>query len=326
MVAFSRLLYSAYKPFSLTSVKKLSKYKLSLWVTATGASGFLMVSPMISSSFLTTCGGIFLCSAAANTFNQIIERDSDSIMNRTKNRPLPRKIVTPQQAGIIGGSFTLFGGFLLYMTGGLSPMLLAFMNIALYTLVYTPLKKKTQWNTHIGSVVGCVPPLIGCLSAGGSILIPEPWLLFGLMYVWQLPHFYTLSWLYRGDYNRASFKVYGIDDDSGKKTAAASIRWITFLSSIPLVCNLAGFLPAEFLLATAVPNAVVAHKAIKFYKNPNTKTVNNLFMHSLWHILVLMGLSSYFMSDTKQIKTEDKILQVDDGKILQIERIVNTCE
>ncbi|UKK02558.2 prenyltransferase [Theileria orientalis] len=299
MPAISRLLSSKSQPLLLNSLKKLSKYKLSLWVTATGASGFLMVSPAISASLLSTCGGIFLCSAAANTFNQIIERDKDALMVRTMDRPLPSKIMTHHQASMIGAGFTVFGGLMLYMSGGLYPMSLALMNIALYTLVYTPLKKKTEWNTHVGSVVGCIPPLIGCLSAGSNLLLPQPWLLFGLMYVWQIPHFYTLSWLYRNDYNKAGFKVYGIDDASGKKTATASMKWVTLLSAFPLFYSLSGLIPPELLFATVFPNIVITHKAMNFYKDPSSKTASSLFVNSLWQILVLMGLTSYYLCNSK---------------------------
>lgn len=146
----------------------------------------------------------------------------------------------------------------------------------------------------MGSIVGAIPPLIGCLAAGGNLSTPGPWLLFGLMYAWQIPHFYSLAWMYRKDYKSANFKMYGIDDDSGKRMGSASVKWIMFLSTLPLLYNLAGFASPELLILSSIPNLVITQKALKLYKNPSHETAKNLYIHSLWHILVLMTLTSYF--------------------------------
>ncbi|ORM40658.1 Protoheme IX farnesyltransferase [Babesia sp. Xinjiang] len=292
----------------LSSCLDLTKWKLSMWVSATGAGGYLMATPTLSPEFFYACGGIFLCSSAAHAFNQIIERKTDALMIRTRNRVLPSGIITPAKAAAFGTLFVASGSSLLYLTGSTTAAPLALMNVALYTCGYTFLKRYTEWNTHVGAIVGAVPPLIGYAAAGGSLLSPEPWMLFGMIYMWQLPHFYSLAWLYRKDYLNAGLKMYGTKDDSGRTTALTSVKWMTVLTSMPLLYSYAGWISPNFAIVSLLPNLFINHKCLRYLDDPCKENATRFFVHSLWHVLVLVGLASYYVAtDCKASVQENNI-------------------
>ncbi|KAK1938537.1 prenyltransferase, UbiA family protein [Babesia divergens] len=276
--------------------QQMMKWKLSLWVSSTGASGYLMAAPIYSTELFMTCGGIFLCSSAAHVFNQIIERKRDMLMVRTRNRPLATGEITPSNAAVLGIACTAAGASLLQLTGDNVAAPLALMNIALYTGAYTPLKRVTEWNTHVGSIVGAIPPLIGYAAAGGSLLCPDPWLLFGIMYVWQLPHFYSLAWLHRKDYLNAGLQMFGTRDESGRTTALACMKWVTILSSMPLIYSYAGWISPNFALVSLIPNLLINYKGARSLNNPTRQNVRSFFMYSLWHVLTLVTMASFYVA------------------------------
>ncbi|KAK1442730.1 protohem IX farnesyltransferase like protein [Babesia gibsoni] len=259
--------------------------------------------PVVSPEFFLTCGGIYLCSSAAHVFNQIIERKTDALMIRTCNRPLAAGNLSPNVASIIGLGCAAAGSSLLHLTGSHVAAPLALVNIALYSCIYTPLKRKTEWNTHVGSVVGAIPPLIGYAAAGGGLTCCDPWLLFGIMYVWQLPHFYSLAWLHRKDYLNAGLQMFGTKDESGKTTALACVKWVTVLNCLPLVYSYAGLISPNMALWTLLPNLYINYKCVKYFDSPNKLEARSFFINSLWHVLMLVGITSYCVATEDQ---EDK--------------------
>lgn len=128
----------------------------------------------------------------------------------------------------------------------------------------------------------------------------DPWLLFVIMYVWQLPHFYSLAWLHRKDYLNAGLKMYGTTDDSGRTTALASVKWVTVLSSIPLIFSYGGLVSPMLAAWSLVPNLFITYKCLSFMDNPNRKDIRNFFRHSLWHVLLLVGLTSYCIATEEE--------------------------
>ncbi|CDR95174.1 prenyltransferase, UbiA family protein, putative [Babesia bigemina] len=310
MTSLSRALLDRRRNVSspLSLFLKLSKWKLSLWVSATGASGFLMKTPALSPDFFYACGGVFLCSSAAHVFNQIMERKTDALMVRTRNRPLPTREITPRGAAVLGSASALAGSSLLWLTGDSVAAPLALMNVALYTCGYTVLKRYTEWNTHVGSIVGAIPPLIGYAAAGGSIMAPDPWMLFGMMYVWQLPHFYSLAWLHRKDYLNAGLKMFGTTDESGRSTALASVKWVTILTSMPMVYSYYGLISPSFAIVSLLPNLFVNYRCLRYLDNPCKEEARAFFLHSLWHVLMLVGLASYYVAtENEDVKKKDRI-------------------
>jgi len=182
----------------------LTKARLSSLVVVTSGAGFLAGgAPVDVAVMAATCVGTGLCAASAGAFNQILETSRDAAMNRTKQRPLPSGLVTPTEATAVGVAAGAAGTALLYTMANPTVAALGALNIALYAGPYTLSKRHTEWNTWIGSVVGAVPPVMGYAAAsGGVVFAAEPAALASLLFLWQFPHFFALSWMHREDYAR----------------------------------------------------------------------------------------------------------------------------
>ncbi len=184
----------------------LIKYKLSLAVTLTGITGYIIYTGDIGSDLLIVSGGIYLLAAGASALNQYQEHESDSRMNRTKDRPIPSGLIRPRFAFIFALSLIICGAFLLLLTGWL-PFLLGVLNIIFYNVVYTKLKKVSYLAIMPGALVGAIPPLIGWTAAGGNIFSPTIIYLALLIFMWQVPHFWLLIIKYNKEYEDAGFKT-----------------------------------------------------------------------------------------------------------------------
>lgn len=272
---------------------ELSKWKLTLWVTLSSCFGQFMLgypSFLGISSLLT---GVFLCSCSANTFNQIVERDLDKLMIRTKKRPLPTKQITLKHAKLYGFTTALAGTLTLFYYNNLLTAALGLFNIILYTCVYTPLKIKTPYNTHIGSVVGSIPTLMGCTSMMPTLFLPEPWILFVTQLLWQFPHFYSLAYLYKEDYLKGNYKMFPLKDTNGMYTVKLCKPYIVALTLLPFFFFSMGYTSYEYVFSSLLPNMFIYYKFYKISKAPSRRNVRSFFKHSLWHIILLLALSAY---------------------------------
>ena len=185
----------------------LSKSRLTLLVSLTAAAGYGMApGPLSLSTCLLACGGTAMASAAANSINQILEVPFDSQMSRTKNRVLVRGQLTPLHAASFAAVLASTSTALLWTLVNPLTAILSLSNLVLYTSVYTPMKRYSILNTWVGSIVGAIPPLIGWTAATGS-LDPGAFILAGVLYTWQFPHFNSLSWNLRPDYSRAGIFI-----------------------------------------------------------------------------------------------------------------------
>ncbi len=211
---------------------ELTKPRLSLLSVITALVGYLAALPSRDlaslSHFLL---GTALCAAGAAALNQWLEREQDSIMERTQDRPIPSGQITPQAALIFGLSLSALGTAQLYW--GANPLagFLGAATIITYVLIYTPLKRVTRWATEFGALPGAIPPLIGWAAAEGSIS-SLGWILFAILTLWQIPHFMAIAWLYRDDYEKGGFPMLSVVDKSGDRVA----RWalINTLALIPI--------------------------------------------------------------------------------------------
>lgn len=187
---------------------------------------------------LLTLLGTGLASAGAGVLNHFLERDVDALMDRTRNRPLPRGVVRPWIAFAYGAALTIAGGvILLLFVNGLASAL-AISSALLYVLIYTPMKKVSWLNTPIGAVPGALPPMIGWAASSGRLDL-EAWILFLILFLWQHPHFYAIAWMFRDDYLRGGFKMLPVVQPDGKSTFRQSLSaaiilipvslWLTFL-------------------------------------------------------------------------------------------------
>ncbi len=233
---------------------QLTKPRITLMVVLTTLVGFLeaTVAPRDVWLALHTLAGTALVAAAASTFNQVMERRADGAMIRTMRRPLPDGRLSAAQGAGFGGLLLVAGTLWLWAATTWLAALLALLTALSYLLVYTPLKKVSSASTVVGAVPGAIPPMIGWAAARGS-LGPEAWVLFGIVFCWQMPHFLAIATMYRDDYTRAGFRVLPVVAPDGVSTARHAVVWALALlpvSLLPAFIGMAG--PWYFAFALAL--------------------------------------------------------------------------
>lgn len=191
------------------SLGRLFRWRLSLLNGVVALGGFSLFPARTSWVPMTaTLLGVTLLAAAGSAFNQVQERDIDQLMDRTRDRPLPRGDLSPIAAFIIGGVCLLAGLLLLGFGGGLLPVVLGIVALVWYLGVYTPLKRRTSLALAAGGICGALPPIIGWVSAGGELTDYRVMLLAGFLYLWQIPHFWLLQQRHAEDYRRAGLPLF----------------------------------------------------------------------------------------------------------------------
>ena len=234
----------------LRAFSELLKTRLSLLVAFSCAFGFVLASPEVNIlKLLFVFVGGFLVSGASITLNQIFERDLDKVMRRTMRRPLPTHRVTVQEAWIFAGLCLIAGIALLMVYTNLLTVCLSLLSMVLYSFVYTPLKRVGPVAVFVGAIPGALPPLLGWTAATGAISY-EAWIIFGIQFIWQFPHFWAIAWVADDDYKKAGFKLLPSGGRKDLNTAIQIMIYTMFL--IPL-----GLLPATFGM-TGIYSAVVA--------------------------------------------------------------------
>jgi protoheme IX farnesyltransferase len=204
----------------------LAKPRISLMVLLTVAVGFLVASAGQPDVMLLVHAllGVAFVATAANVLNQYLERDTDALMRRTQNRPLP--------AGRLAAAGALWSGVVLAVVGlvylvlavNSLAALLTGLTLAGYVLAYTPLKRKTAWNTFVGAIPGALPPVIGYAAAAGEAPATA-WALFAILFCWQFPHFWAIAWLYREEYAAAGLRMLpNIDTEGGRLTGRLMVK------------------------------------------------------------------------------------------------------
>ena len=223
---------------------ELAKPRITLMVALTAGAGFALASgeSIDALRLAHTMTGTALLAAGASALNQVWERQSDRLMRRTADRPLP--------AGRMQADFALAFGALLAFTGMLQlalavnalTALLGSATLAAYVFVYTPLKRVSSLATVIGAIPGATPPMMGWAGARGEVELGA-WVLFSLLFLWQLPHFLAIAWLYRADYERAGMPMLSVDDPEGGRVGRQSLLYAAALlpvSLMPSALGLAG--------------------------------------------------------------------------------------
>lgn len=213
----------------MRSYLHLAKPRIALMVALTTWLGWALAGGTATASLTLVVLGSALAAAACGALNQFLEKTEDGLMNRTKNRPLPTGRIAPRAALAFGLLLSLAGPALVWFAGGAWAGGLTVATIVLYVLIYTPLKKVTPQTTWIGAAAGATSPLIGWLAAGGP-LDARAFSLFAIQFLWQIPHFLALFWIYREDYARAGFKVMPVvHPDGGTTSLQIAIHSFTLL-------------------------------------------------------------------------------------------------
>lgn len=233
------------KPGVIASVIECTKPRITRLVAITAGVGFgtaAIVRPWqpldLALSALGCIGGTVLSAAGANALNQWVERDRDALMVRTCSRPLPQERLEPHTVLAAGLLLGLSGVGLLWALCGVVPAVVALATILIYVLVYTPLKTVTSYATLIGAIPGALPPLIGYTAGASdplaSLSTAGAWALFAIMFIWQIPHFLAIAWMYKDDYAAGGYRVLPVVEPTGRKTARSILLWSLALIPVSL--------------------------------------------------------------------------------------------
>jgi heme o synthase len=233
--------------------------------------------------------GGFLVTGASNGFNQIIEKDTDKLMSRTQNRPLPQERIYPLEAFIVCAILGIMGVFILW--NFLNPLsgILGLIALILYVVFYTPLKKITPFAVFVGAFPGAIPPLLGYVAATNSLDI-YAWILFGIQFIWQFPHFWAIAWVIDEDYKKAGFKM--LPSDNGRnKSSAFQIFMYSFsllpIGLLPVIFKMSGWTSAAIILISGIYFTMIAYK---LYKNCATETASRLMFASFIYLPIVQIL------------------------------------
>ena len=263
--------------------------RLSLSVVFSSLAGYLLGVDTIDfqTLILLALGGYFMV-GASNGFNQIIEKDLDALMNRTKNRPIPAGRMSVNTAFIISSIFTILGIIILYTINRQTAMFGA-ISIFLYTCVYTPLKTKTPLAVFVGAIPGAIPFMLGWVAATDNFGI-EPGTLFAIQFFWQFPHFWAIGWFLYDDYKKAGFFMLPTGKQD-KGTAVQTIMytiWTILVSIIP-VFGFTGELELSIVAAILVLLAGLwmLYYAIRLFKKMTEKAAKQLMLVSVSYITLV---------------------------------------
>lgn len=271
----------------LRGVYHLTKPGITRMVVLTTSAGYFLAIPNFSTiqslseqivHFVLTIIGTTLTCAGSCVLNNYIERDHDKLMKRTMSRVVANGSVNPLTVLVIGLLLCSIGLFALAAINTLT-VLLALCTIVSYVVIYTPLKRVTTLSLLIGAIPGALPPLGGWTAVTNNIN-STALVLFGILFIWQLPHFLALSWMYRKDYERGGFKMTAVTDENGKSVALQSIMYcVLLLVTAPLLTftQATGFI---YLVVSSILGFVFLYFAIKFFKERSHERARNVLLSS----------------------------------------------
>jgi protoheme IX farnesyltransferase len=274
----------------VADLAELVKARLTLLVLLTTAVGFYLGSewPIDYLGLFRVVFGTAAAAAGAAALNQWWERRADALMRRTRMRPIPAGRMRPLQALALGIVLSVFGiGYLAIVCNALSATLTA-ITISIYIFAYTPLKRASTANTAVGAIPGAIPPMIGWAAARGDIGAGA-WSLFAIIFLWQLPHFFAIAWMYREDYSRAGFRMISSDDRSGERSASQSVFFCILLlviAGLPAFLGIANFI---YLAIELLLGGLFTTVAMRFLRMRTASAARSLFITSIVYLPLLLG-------------------------------------
>ena len=279
----------------LSDLGELSKARLSLLVLLTTLVGFMLGwrGPMDYTILTATLLGTALSAAGASALNQWIERDLDALMKRTADRPLPAGRMHPSDALMFGLLCCGSGVTLLALLVNPLTAWLSLITIAVYAAIYTPMKKWSELNTLLGAVPGALPPLLGWTAATGQAGL-EGWILFLILWFWQMPHFLAIAWLYRDQYAAAGFRMISARDPEGWATGWQALIYSTALLAISLLPGIYGFASPYYFFAALALGAAMIFLSVDFLRLRNEGSARRLFFASIIYLPLLLGALTIF--------------------------------
>jgi protoheme IX farnesyltransferase len=270
---------------------ELSKARLVSLVVVTTAVGFLMAAPggWSGSHLAWTLAGTALAAAGSMALNQRIEVEQDGRMERTRLRPLPTGAVGLAWGSVFGVSVATSGVILLAWRTNLLTAALGLAVIGIYTLVYTPMKRHTTACTLAGAVCGAIPPMMGWSAATGGLSLGA-WILAGILFLWQIPHFLALAWLYRDDYERGGFRMLPIVDPAGDATVLMIVLYSLALIPVGLAATLSGMAGWTYAFGSLLMGGALLGMGASLARSRSLPAARRLFYSTLAYLPLLLGL------------------------------------
>lgn len=269
---------------------ELFKVRLNALVLLTTGVGFYLAAEQPDwAAFGWTMLGTALTAFAASGINQFMEIERDACMPRTMKRPLPAKLISRSAALSAAVSLAVLGPLVLALLVNWLAAGLALSCLLLYVFIYTPLKTRTSLNTLVGAVVGAVPPLVGWAGAAGRLELGAA-VLGGILFIWQIPHFLALAWMYREQYAKGGFRMLPHSDATGLKTCQAILIYSMALLPVSLLLAGAGVVGLRYAVGALVLGAVMLAFAFQMYGACERTTARRLFLCSVIYLPLLLAL------------------------------------
>lgn len=278
----------------LSDYFELTKPRVTLMVVLTALFGFYLGArgEMDLLLLLHTLFGTALVAGGTSALNQYFERDLDAKMLRTRHRPLPAGRLAPSAALAFGVSISVLGiAYLILLVNALTGLLAAITLIS-YVFLYTPLKQKSSLSTIIGAIPGALPPMGGWTAVRNEIGV-EAWILFAILFLWQLPHFLAIAWIYRDDYARGGFRMLTVIDPEGSSAGRQIIANCIALLSVSLLPTLIGLTGIVYFATALLLGLAFLSAGIGVIVSRNVAAAQRLMRASLIYLPVLLGVMAW---------------------------------
>ena len=278
-------------PARVADFLALTKPRLNSLVVVTAGVGFYLGSAgaLDLATLLHTVLGAALVAGGAAAFNQVAERDIDEVMERTRRRPIPAGRIQPSEARMFATVLAVIGAAELALATNWLATVVALVALVSYVAIYTPLKRRTPWATLVGAVPGALPPMIGWAAARGE-LGAEAWVLFCIVFFWQLPHFHALAWMYREDFRRANIPLVAVFDRDGRRTSTHALVYAVVLLPVSLTPAAVAWSGGLYIIGASAAGIAFLFLAVRFALCHSTDRARALFLGSLIYLPVLWTL------------------------------------
>lgn len=278
------------KPAGFRDYLELTKPRLSLLSVITALVGYLASRPGSDPlTLILLVVGTSLAAGGVAALNQWIEHETDALMKRTADRPIPTGKVATGSAFVIGWAMCIVALFVLYTEVETLAALFTLLTIISYVGWYTPAKRTSRLSTEIGALAGAFPPLIGW-SAGEERVTTLGWILFAILYFWQIPHFMAIAWMYRRDYSAVHFPMLPVRDETGGRVARYSLINAIALVVVSLLPVVLGLATLAYGFVAAVGGAMFLWRAIVFLQSTGRdQTARRLFFASIIYLPIVLG-------------------------------------
>ena len=278
------------RPAKFGDYLELTKPRLSLLSVLTTLVGYFAARPPSNPTKLALLFiGTSLAAGGVAALNQWMEHDTDAQMKRTADRPIPSGKVATGSAFVLGWLMCIAALFLLFAQVDRMAALFTLLTIISYLGWYTPAKRRSVWSTEIGAIAGAFPPLIGWCAGEGRVTALG-WILFAVLFFWQIPHFMAVAWMYRRDYSAVHFPMLPVRDETGNRVAAWSLINAVALLIVTLLPVFLGLASKAFGVAAALTGAWFVWRAIAFTRPAQREPMaRRLFFASIIYLPVVLG-------------------------------------